>query len=133
MANRYLIKLWILTLVLAPFIYGLLNLIIGVDGQVVTLLEVFPITLLFSFVLSLPTLLIAYLVNKFVTNNKMKLIGLKIINILIAAIGLTLTLLILKGSLMPALIKTYIISLIIAALILETYNRLKTNRIKQKI
>ena len=128
MANKHLVKLWVLTLLLAPFFYAVINLIKNVDGQIVTLLEVFPITLIFSFLFSLPTLLITYLTNKFITEQNCSTSIQKIVNISLAGIGLTCTLLIIKGSLIPTLIKTYIISLLISAIVLEIYYKMKHKR-----
>jgi len=125
MANRHLIKLWFLTLLIAPFVYGIYNYIVDVERQIVALFEVLPIILLFSFAFSLPTLLIAFLTNKLITNKKRSIRNQKILNILIAAVGLTCTLLIIKGSLIPTLIGTYIISLLISAITLEIYAEIK--------
>lgn len=119
MANKHLIKLWISTLLLAPFVYAAYELAIGVEGQVVTLLEVLPITLVFSVVLSLPTLLIAVFTNKLTSNINLPNQVRKLINIILAALGLLITLLIIQGSLIPTLIKTYLISLAIGAIIIE--------------
>jgi len=118
-SNKHLIKLWIITLLLAPFVYAVYELVVGVDGQVVTLLEVLPITLIFSIAFSLPTLLIAFLVNKLNSVQFFSFRVRKLINVIVAAIGLIITLLIIRGSLIPTLIKTYLISLGIAAIIME--------------
>ena len=123
--------MWLLTLLLAPFVCAIINLIRQVEGQIVTLLEVLPITLIFSFVFSLPTLLIGFLVNKFIINQHISLWIQKFTNLIIAAIGLTCTLLIIKGSLMPTLIKTYIVSLCISAIALEMFNKVKYATNKQ--
>ena len=92
MSNKHLIKLWIATLLLAPFVYAAYELAIGVEGQVVTLLEVLPITLIFSVILSLPTLLIVALTNKLTSNLNLSNRVRKLINIILAALGLLITL-----------------------------------------
>ena len=64
MANKHLRKLWILTLLISPFVYAVFILVIKEKGQVVSLLELLLVTFIFSIMFSLPPFLIASLVNK---------------------------------------------------------------------
>ena len=132
MANKHLMKLWILTLLVAPFVYPIYELLVGVEGQVVTLIEVLPITLIFSIIFSLPTLLIAIFINKLTYKKNISNRIRKSINISIAVLGLICTLLIIKGSLIPTLIKIYFISTIISAIIIETFLTPKSEKHKAK-
>lgn len=128
MATKYLIKLWLLTLLLAPFIYGIYTYFKDLTGQVVTLIEVFPVTIIFSFLMSLPTFIVALVANRVTSNQNFPSWILKAINISIALIGIPITLLLIKGSLIPTLIPTYIISLLISASLLEIYSQFRKNR-----
>ena len=127
MANRYLIKLWILTLLLGPFTYAVYDIVFGVEGAVITLLEVLPLTLVLSFLFSLPTLAIAFLANKIMSTYSISEWNGRLFIISIAAIGLVCTLLIIQGSLMPVLLKSYLISLALAGIILELFIKTKRN------
>ena len=119
MANKHLVNLWISTLLLAPFIHAGYELVFGVEGQIVGLLKMLPITLMFSVLLSLPTLLIVVLTNKLTSDIDLSNRSRKFLNIILAASGLFTTLFVIGGSLILTLIKTYLISLVAAALIIE--------------
>lgn len=59
MRRTYVIGHWTLTLLLAPFTSQAVQYILGTNPhQVVGLLEVYPITLIFNIVFSLPTFLV---------------------------------------------------------------------------
>jgi hypothetical protein len=63
MNENYPFQHWITTLLLAPFLPSIYEKLIGpISGQIVSLMDVYFISLVFSFILSLPTLLIYYLV-----------------------------------------------------------------------
>ena len=119
MTNRYIIKLWILSQLLAPFLYALYELIKEIPGQVVGLLEIFPITLIFSFFFSLPTLLAIYILNSLIVKGNFSEMTNKLLIVAFTLTGIIVTLTILGGSLVPTLIMIYSTSLILSALILE--------------
>ena len=56
MNNRYIIALWLITIILAPFMYGLYEMLMGDQNQANILIKAFPITILFSIIFSSPTL-----------------------------------------------------------------------------
>ena len=128
MANKHLRKLWILTLLISPFVYAVFILVIKEKGQVVSLLELLLVTFIFSIMFSLPPFLIASLVNKITSKLRISDLNRKLINISIAGIGLICTLLYISGSTMPVLIGAYIISLIMAAILLELFFRPKVQK-----
>ncbi len=128
MANKHLRKLWILTLLISPFVYAVFILVIKEKGQVVSLLELLLVTFIFSIMFSLPPFLIASLVNKITSKLRISDLNRKLINISIAGIGLICTLLYISGSTMPVLIGAYIISLIMAAILLELFFRTKVQK-----
>ena len=128
MANKHLRKLWILTLLISPFVYAVFILVIKEKGQVVSLLDLLLVTFIFSIMFSLPPFLIASLVNKITSKLRISDLNRKLINISIAGIGLICTLLYISGSTMPVLIGAYIISLIMAAILLELFFRPKVQK-----
>lgn len=105
--------------------FVVLEILSEVQGQVVTLLEVLPITLIFSFILSLPTLIFAVLFNKFSGIKKVSDAVQKVSNVLIATVGLISTFFILEGGLTPPLIVTYVIAVAVSAILLELFTLLE--------
>lgn len=114
MANKHLFKLWLTTLLLAPIVYTVFMVLINVDGQILSLLEVLPMILFFSFFFSLPTLFLTYLVNKFIVRKNLIKTSHKTINGLVSTLGIVCTLLIINGSLKPSIIFYFIIIYIIS-------------------
>jgi hypothetical protein len=51
----YLFKHWFSTLIIAPFTFELIGLIYKTSNSVVGLVEVYPITIIFSIIFSIPT------------------------------------------------------------------------------
>lgn len=133
MKIEYIVKLWLITILLAPFIGGTYEILNNTPGLVVGLLEVFPITLLFSIVLSIPTLLAVLLVSKLLKNSKISLWVKKLIVLVLTIVGIIVTLCLLGGSLIPTLMFSYAISALLSTLILEIpRSRLNENSANQK-
>ncbi|WP_116109177.1 hypothetical protein [Lewinella sp. IMCC34191] len=128
LGNRHLVKLWGLTLLFAPFVYAVIDLADRTGDQVRASLDILLVMFVFSVVLSLPTLVIAFATTKFVLRNRLSIGMQKAVNVVIAAAGLICTLLMMDGSLVPALIKTYVISLGVAAIVLEISSRIIQGR-----
>lgn len=129
MLLKYLLKLWISTLLLAPIIFGIYEYFIGDSKNVLTAIELSPILFIFSILFSLPTLIVAFIVNKLTSKQNFSFHKEKVINIVIAFLGIICTLLVIKGSLIPTLIPIYMISLSIAVFILETIFKQKPSQI----
>ena len=119
MKIEYTIKLWLLTIFLGPFIGGAYEILNNTSGQVVGLLEVFPITLLFSFVLSIPTLIVVVVAAKLIKNSEISLRLKKLIILVLTILGIVVTLLLLGGSLIPTLMFSYSVAALLSTLILE--------------
>lgn len=126
MTNKHLLQLWILTLLLAPVVYFIFELMGTREGQVLDSIDFLLVMLILSFAFSLPTLLLAYLAQVFTSSQNFSEGTRKTMNISIAAIGLTCTLLFINGSLIPTLITVYMISLGISAMGLELFARFLT-------
>lgn len=127
MKRAYVFGHWGLTLLLAPLTSQLIEYFYGPNPhQVVGLLEVYPITLLFSIAFSLPTFLVYltcfYYLSKQDTNSAVS----KFILIAVSVLGIFITQTIIKGSMSQDIIIAYSITTIIAGLIL----RIKKPKIK---
>jgi len=118
MKIEYTIKLWLITILLAPFIAGAYEVMNNSPGQVVGILEFFPITLILSIVFSIPTLIIVLLISKLILDLKFAGYLKKIIILLVVNFGIIITLYLIGGSLIDTLIVSYCLSAIMATLIL---------------
>lgn len=128
MGNKYLFKLWLLTLVLTPFVYSIYETVTGSEGQMIEgWFEFLPIILLFAFVFSLPTLLVIYIVNNLISTQGFSKSSVKRINVLLALVGIVCTLLLIQGSLVIQLMPIYIIGVVISAVTIELFERIKVN------
>ena len=130
MSRTYLIGHWVLTLLLAPFTSQIIEYIVGKSPhQIVGLLEVYPITLLFGIIFSLPTFLIYLTSFYYLSKHNLNFAISKLILIAISVLGVFITQTIIKGSMSKDIIISYSITTIIVGLMLK----LKSNkRIQEK-
>jgi hypothetical protein len=120
MRRTYVIGDWVLTLLLAPFTSQVIQYIWGTNPhQVVGLLEVYPITLLFSIAFSLPTFLIYLTCFYFLSRRDLNFAVSKLILIAVSVLGIFITQTIIKGSMSQDIIVAYSITAIIVGLILK--------------
>ena len=120
MNQNYLFKHWLSTLVLAPFLPSVYGLIFKpISGQIVGLLEVYPITLIFSFLFSLPTLLVCFFVLRLLIKRDINPVLTKFILIVLTVIGIATTIFIIGGSLSATLIFAYSLASIITGCIIR--------------
>ncbi len=111
---------WILTLLLAPLTSQAIEYIVGKNPhQVVGLLEVYPISLLFSLIFSLPTLGIYLLCFYFLKRRQVHPIKSKASLIAISVTGLVITISLMKGSMSQDIVIAYSITLLIVGIILK--------------
>lgn len=127
--RKFMILHWTLTLIFAPVFSQLISYLWGQNPhQVVALLEVYPISLLFSVVFSIPTLLVYLLANHYFTRLKTQWITTKVVLIAISIIGVAITMTLIGGSLSMEIAYAYAISALICGTILGLiYN---SNRVK---
>ena len=126
MRRTYIIAHWALTLLIAPFISQAIDFIFGINPhQVVGLLEVYPITLLFSIAFSIPTFLIYLTCFYFLSKQDVNSIVSKFILIAVSVLGIFITQTIIKGSMSQDIIIAYSVTAFIVGLIL----RLKETKI----
>jgi hypothetical protein len=120
MKRRYVIEHWALTLLLAPFISQAIGYFYGTDPhQVVGLLEVYPITLIFSMAFSLPTFFVYLTCFYFLSKRNAGFAVSKLILIAVSVLGIFTTQTIIKGSMSQDIIVAYSISSIIVGLMLR--------------
>ena len=120
MRRTYLIGHWVLTLIIAPFMSQAIDYFYGTNPhQVVGLLEVYPITLLFSIAFSLPTFLIYLTCFYFLSKQDINFIVAKLILIVISVLGIFITQTIIKGSMSNDIIIAYSVTSIIVGLVLK--------------
>jgi hypothetical protein len=116
-----------LTLLLAPFTSQAIQYIWGTNPhQVVGLLEVYPITLLFSIAFSLPTFLVYVTCFYFLSKQNINFAISKVILIAVSVLGIYITQTIIKGTMSQDVIIAYSVTAIIVGLIL----RLRKPKIK---
>lgn len=119
MKKAYVIGHWVLTLLLAPFTSQVIQYIWGTNPhQVVGLLEVYPITLLFSVAFSLPTFLVYLTCFYFLSKQDINYAISKVILIAVSVLGIYITQTIIKGTMSQDIIIAYSVTAIIVGLIL---------------
>ena len=120
MRKTYVIGHWVLTLLIAPFMSQAIEYIFGTNPhQVVGLLEVYPITLLFSIAFSLPTFLIYLTSFYFLLKQNVNVAVSKFILIIVSVLGIFTTQTIIKGSMSRDIIIAYSVTAIILGLVLR--------------
>jgi len=111
---------WALTLLIAPFTSQAIEYIFGTNPhQVVGLLEVYPITLLFSIAFSIPTFLIYLTCFYFLSKQDINFAVSKFILIAVSVLGIFITQTIIKGSMSQDIIIAYSVTAIIVGLVLK--------------
>ena len=118
-----------MTLLIAPITSQAIGYIFGPNPhEVVGLLEVYPITLLFSIVFSIPTFLIYLTCFYFLSRQNANYFVAKFILITVAVLGIFITQTIIEGSMSQDIIIAYSLTAIIVGLLL----RLKEKQIKKQ-
>jgi len=120
MKRAYVFGHWALTLLIAPFTSQAIDYFYGRNPhQVVGLLEVYPITLLFSIAFSLPTFLVYLTCFYFLSKQNTNLRLSKFILIAVSVSGIYITQTIIKGAMSQDIIISYSVTSIIVGLILR--------------
>jgi Na+/alanine symporter len=120
MKKAFVIGHWGLTLLLAPLTSQAFQSFWGTNPhQVVGLLEVYPITLLFSFAFSLPTFLVYLTCFYFLSRQDINFVISKVILIVVSVLGIYITQTIIKGTMSQDIIIAYSVTAIIVGLILR--------------
>ncbi|TMI62591.1 MAG: hypothetical protein E6H07_14345 [Bacteroidetes bacterium] len=109
-----------MTLLIAPFTSQAIEYIFGTNPhEIVGLLEVYPITLLFSIAFSIPTFLIYLICFYFLSKQDINFWGSKFILIAVTVLGIFITQAIIKGSMSQDIIIAYSVTAIFVGLILK--------------
>jgi hypothetical protein len=123
MKREFVFKHWFFTLLFAPLTSQVIHSICGKwPHQIVGLLEIYPITLLFSLAFSLPTYLVYLSVFYFLTKQGINLKLLKVVLIIVSVLGIFITQLIIQGSMSEDIIISYSITTVIVGLLLKLRN-----------
>lgn len=116
----FLFKHWVITLILGPIISQFIECFYNLSPhKIVALLEVYPISLIFSFIFSIPTYIVYAIIFYFLGKNRINVNIAKLIVISIAVIGVILTATTIKGSLSFDIAISYSIASIIAGFIFK--------------
>ena len=120
MKRAYVIGHWALTLLIAPFTSQAIDYFYGTNPhQVVGLLEVYPMTVLFSIAFSLPTFLIYLACFYFLSKHDVNFAVSKFILIVISVLGIFITQTIIKGSMSRDIIIAYSVTSIVVGLVMR--------------
>lgn len=116
----YLFKHWFATLTLAPIISEIINLLFTPNSnKILGLLEVYPITVIFGFIFSVPTYIIYFLVYYFLGIKNINIKTSKLILITLAVIGIIVSFSITFNNREPEITIAYILSSIISGIIFK--------------
>ena len=111
---------WAFTLLIAPLMSQAIDYFYGTNPhQIVGLLEIYPITLLFSIAFSLPTFLFYWTCFYFLSKRDVYFVVAKLILIVISCLGIFITQKIIKGSMSNDIIIAYSVTSIIVGFILN--------------
>ena len=125
MDRSYLFKHWLTTLIFAPFLPTVYDIFITpIGGESYGLLDLYPVVLIFSFVLSIPTIIVYYFVFSYLIKLKANPVFTKLILITLTIIGIAITLLAIDGTMAMTLLYSFSLSTILFGTLL---------RIKSKI
>ena len=125
MDRSYLFKHWLTTLIFAPFLPTVYDLLISpTEGESFGLLDLYPIILIFSFILSIPTLIVYYFMFSYLIKRQAKPVLTKLILIILTIIGISITLLIIGGSMTMTLIYSFSLSTIITGTLLKIKSKI---------
>ena len=87
----YLFKHWFGTLIISPFVYELFNLMKVNPNRVIGLVEIYPITFIFSLIFSIPTYIIYGFIYYFLARKEISIIKSKIILLQFTVLSILIT------------------------------------------
>ncbi|MBK6826710.1 MAG: hypothetical protein IPG86_07550 [Chitinophagaceae bacterium] len=118
--QTYIIGHWGLTLLIAPFISEAIESVFGKNPhQIAGLLEFYPITLVFSIIFSLPTLMVYLASFYFLSKKGIKISISKLILIAITVSGIFITQTFISGSMSKEIVIAYSLAGILTGTILR--------------
>jgi len=115
----YLFKHWFGTITIAPFVFELFSLINKSSNRVVGLIEVYPITFIFSLIFSTPTYLVYGLIYYFLAKKEISIKYSKMILLLFTTLGILITFHIVFNAREIFISISYVVTSIILGLILK--------------
>lgn len=128
MRKIYIMGHWGLTLLIAPLTSQAIEYMYRTNrGQVAALLEIYPVTLMFSIIFSLPTFLVYLACFYLLSHQDVPVWISKFILIAVSVSGVFITQTIIKGSMSQDIITAYSVTAVITGLVL----RLKDGKMKK--
>lgn len=118
----YLFKHWFGTLIMAPIIAQIIDLLMNKNNQILNFYESFPLFLLFGLFFSTPTYLLYSILFYYLNYKNIKNVFAKIILTSFALLGITITFWLISGTLIYNGILIYCISSIITGTIFKLKN-----------
>lgn len=118
----YLFKHWFGTLIMAPIIAQIIDLLMNKNNQILNFHESFPLFLLFGLFFSTPTYLLYSILFYYLKYKNIKNVYAKIILISFALLGIIITFWLISGTLIYNGILIYCISSIITGTIFKIKN-----------
>ena len=133
MNENYPLQHWLTTLLFAPFLPSIYESIVGpISGEINGLLDIYLISVVFSFVFSLPTFVIYYFVFWSLSKRNISPIAMKFILIILTVIGIISTILLIGGYLAPTAILAYSLATIVSGCISKIKKK-KDSKMSQSI
>ncbi|MDX1937105.1 MAG: hypothetical protein SFU21_08300, partial [Flavihumibacter sp.] len=124
--SLFVLKYWMLTLITAPLFFLLIiNSLPAFRGFVLFDFEFYPLILIFSILLSIPTLLIIWLAFIALSYTQLSQLYIKLITVAFTLAGINITLLLISGSIAPELMAAYSITAVLVGLFLIYVERRK--------
>ncbi|MBO9562141.1 MAG: hypothetical protein J7621_05175 [Niastella sp.] len=119
MKQGYLFKHWLTTLLLAPLMPSVYEFIfVPISGEIIELVDLYPVVFFYSLFFSLPTLIVYYIVFRLLNKGHVHPLLAKAILIGMSIAGICTTLLILgRGRLTETLILSFSVASIVAGCI----------------
>ena len=118
----YLFKHWFGTLIMAPIIAQIIDLLMNKNNQILNFYESFPLFFLFGLFFSTPTYLLYSILFYYLKYKNIKYVYAKIILISFALLGIIITFWLISGTLIYNGILIYCISSIITGTIFKIKN-----------
>jgi len=125
MISTYLIKLYVATLLTGPIIFGLYEAVKNGVGQLLSTLAFFPVIYIFAVLFSIPTLLLGLASIHLMDKSGLSTSAIKFCIVLVAILGMVLTLYLIGGSLMLPLGFSYGLAIVLSVLGFYVYDSSK--------
>lgn len=115
MDTFYPVKHWLVTLAIGPIVVALYEYMLSNDNSLFTVLELYPIFLIMSFIFSMPMLFIHYLLFISLVRTTLPTLAIKSILNMVTIIGILITFYLIGGSARHSYSLSYSIAVIVCS------------------